>query len=486
MIWYKIPFFSVRIFFVLSLVTGCLQTIVALSTGEMLREKHSLRIVRLMYSLLALTSIAFAMEALIVIASVEGGVYLPITPVFRYTAVLPVLIFPYAIKTLRELPPCLRPCMVNCFIPLLMLLPNDLIPANFFLLIIVLVTLWFAMDAIRMLSSIRVCSQQEVPRSVISHIIRNMDHGVCIANRRGYILEANPAFYSMCKLIGINRYERINEINEVLMALREAGRLEIAEFKDGRSIWVGEHTYFLRQSTFLSDGKFYEELAISDVTQAARVTKELERENNMIEQENKRLEKAISVIESEASALERERLSRTAHDVWSQRLAVAGLSLDVLLDQSETERNADNNDLFQSILDSPEMENSLQTSYDLYDVLETLTATYQKLGVKIYLYGEAVFSTHEREVLRCVIREALANAVRHAYARIIDIHIFEDEKKSGVIVRNECLDDNTIITEGRGLYDIKARVQNAGGSVIYTKSDIFELRVTFKRHTNCS
>lgn len=486
MIWYEIPFLATRAFFVVLLMTACLQIIVALKAVEILREKHTLWFVRLLYSLLALISAAFSMEALIAIASVEGGVYLPVTPGFRYAAALPVLLLPYAIKTRERLPFPLRQCVVNCFIPLLLLLPEDLLPARLSFFVTAFVTVWLASDAVRMLLSLRAYSRQEVPRDVIAHIIRNIDHGVCIANRRGYILEANPAFYSLCARLGVSRFEKINEINEALRKLQWAGQLEITELADGRSIRTEDNVYFLRQNAFLSNGKLHEELALSDVTQAARAATELERENRMLEQENGRLRQAIAGIELEAASLEREKLGRTAHDVWSQRLAVAGLSLDVLLDQTVTERGAGNAEAFPNILDAPETEDFAQVPRDLTEALEILAGTYRKLGVRVRLHGEAVFAVHEREALYGVLREALANAVRHAYARSIDVHFFEDTETRGIIVQNACLDDNPTIHEGRGLHDIKARVHSAGGAVIYGKSDVFELRVTFPRDPVCS
>lgn len=481
MIWYETPYFTARVFFVVLLITACMQIIVALEAGEVLREKHALRPVRLLYGLLTLTSAALAMEVLMVIASVEGGVYMPITPVFRYVAALPVLLFPYIVKARGRLPFSLRPCVLNCLIPLLLLLPDTLLPARYSFFFAALVTAWLALDAVRMFLFLRAYSGQVVPRGAIAHIIRNIDHGVCIANRHGYILEANPAFYSLCGDLDVSKFESIDEINGTLKALQGAGRLEITELADGRLIRAEDGVYFLRQSAFLSGGKPYEELALSDVTQAARASTELERENHLLEQENRRLERAISAIELEAAAFEREKLSRAAHDVWSQRLTMAGWSLDVLVNRNAPERNAENGEVLRGILDTCETENLPQTPCDLPEALESLAGMYHKLGVQIRLHGEAVFATDKREALYGVLREALANAVRHAYARNIDVRFFEEGEKSGVIIRNACLDDDPVVSEGRGLHDMKARVHSAGGAFVYGKSEIFELRVTFPR-----
>lgn len=467
--------------FVVFLLTAAFQVVIVLEAGELMREKRALGFIRLLYSLLAVISAALSLELLLAMASVEGGIYFEISALPRYVSILPALLFLYVVKSPVEIPLHLRPMNASFFIPLLLLPPADLLPMPLPVAFAAFAAAWFAMDTVRMLLSFRFSVRTDITRSVMPHIIQNIGHGICVANRSGWILEGNPAFYNHCESLGIQKNERIDEFETALKELQDAGRLEINDLENGRAIRTGSGVYSLQRSSFKAGGRTYVQLSFSDVTKITLAATELEQENEKLEQKNRELEKALADIELEGIVREREKLCRTAHDIWSQRLAVAGLSIDILLDQKGTRINSGNLQEIASTLEAPIMAESWQSVGDVSAMLRTLDDTYRKLGVKIEVHGRATFPLHQQQVLCDVLREALANAVRHAYARHISVTFFEDDEKANVTIQNICLDGNTSVAEGRGLHDMKTRVQNAGGSLRYEKSNLFELQVTFPK-----
>jgi signal transduction histidine kinase len=158
---------------------------------------------------------------------------------------------------------------------------------------------------------------------------------------------------------------------------------------------------------------------------------------------------------------------------------VAGLTIDILLDENRKGRSGAAPEELQKLLEAPPGEEPEPASCDLREVLENLSAMYHELGVEIHAHGMTDFSMREQEALCAVLKEALANAVRHAYARHIDLLLFEDTDQRGMVIRNGCLDEEPAVTEGRGLHDMKTRVRRAGGSVTYKKGDTFELQAVF-------
>ncbi len=302
-----------------------------------------------------------------------------------------------------------------------------------------------------------------------------------LANRRGWILETNPAFNRLCESIGINKTDRINEIDSSLKALHDAGRLSINDLENGKSIRTDHAVLFLQQNSFKAGRELFTQISLSDVTKIARAASKLEQENERLNRNNNVLQTVISDIELEEAVRERERLCRAAHDLWSQRLAVAGLSIDLLLDKNSRYSHADTLEEITKALREPLMSERVQPLCDLPQVLDGLTDMYQRLGVNIQISGEAEFSEQAKEALCAVFREALANAVRHAYARHITICFYEDSATAGVIIQNTCLDDKPDTVEGRGLHDMKTRVHHAGGLIQYKKSTSFELKVIFPK-----
>lgn len=481
MIWYEMPTtLDMALFFVL-LLTAASQTIVALEASGLLRGKGALRFIRLLYGLLALISVSLSLEGITAIASIEGGIYLPIPGRLRYLAILPALLYLYSIKRPVELPKQLKPPVVTFFIPLLLLPPVDRLPLPLPAAFVVFAVAWLMLDTVRMLLSFRTYSRTQITRGDMAHIIRGINHGICIANRRGWILEVNPAFISLCESLGIHKAERIDEFDAALRALHDGGRLKISELENGKSIRAENAVYFLQRSSFKAGGKIFTQMALSDVTVIARAASELEHENERLAQNNQKLKSLISDIELEETIRERERLCRAAHDLWSQRLAVAGLSIDILLDRENRQINVDTLEEIISTLKDPIMAEPAQTICDLPEVLRWHAEMYGRLGVQIQIDGQADFTEREQEALCAVFREVLANAVRHAYARHITVRFYEDSEKTGVVILNDCLDDKPDIAEGRGLHDIKTRICHAGGSVQYKKGTAFELEVTFPK-----
>ncbi len=481
MIWYEMPItLGMAMFFVLLLIAAS-QTIVALEAGELLRDKGALRFIRLLYSLLALISVILSLEGITAIASIEGGIYLSIPGLLRYFAILPVLFFLCSIKRPADLPKQLQPPVITFFIPLLLLPPVDRLPQPLPVAFVVFAVAWLMLDTVRMLLSFRAYSCTQITRGVMAHIIRGISHGICIANRRGWILEVNPAFISLCEGLGIHKAERIAEFDAALKTLHDDGQLKISELENVKSIRAENTVYSLQRSSFKAGGKNFSQLALSDVTVIARASSELEHENERLAENNQKLESLISDIELEETIHERERLCRAAHDLWSQRLAVAGLSIDILLDRESRQINVDTLEEIISALKEPIMAEPAQTICDLPEVLRWLTEMYGRLGVQIQIGGQADFIEREQEALCAIFREALANAVRHAYARHITVRFYEDKEKAGVVILNDCLDDKPDIVEGRGLHDIKARIYHAGGSVQYKKGTAFELEVIFPK-----
>lgn len=474
MIWYEAPPVIGITMFVTFILTAAFQGVIILEAGELIRDKRALGYFRLLYGLLAIMSAVMLVETLLAIASIEGGIFLEISALPRYVTGLPALLFLYGLKFPVELPVPLRPSPASFFVPLLWLPRAAMLPMPLAVAVAVFAGAWFAMDTVGMLLSFRAYARTEITRSVMPHIVQNIEHGICVANRSGWVLEGNPAFYSHCKSLGLDATEQVDEFEAAIAELSLAGRIDISAMKNGRSIRTQSGFYFLQRSSFKTGGRTYIQLVISDVTKIARTALELEKKNEQLTQKNRELEKAITAIVLEEVVRERERLCRSAHDSWSQRLAVAGLAVDMLSGQEERGTTALGK--IASNLEAPVL---TEPVLDLSVLLHTLPEMYRKLGVEIQISGRANFAGHQQEVLGGVLQEALANAVRHAYARQVSIVFFENAKLAGITIQNACLDNETSITEGRGLYDMKSRVQDAGGSIHFEKDNSFIIQVSF-------
>ena len=443
MIWYQVPSAILGILFVMLLLAAAMYSITVLVAVDRINNRQKLISVRLRYSVLALFSAVLALELLLVIASIEGGVYMEIFSLQRYLAGL--------------LPGWL---LTSCKI---------------------FVAVWLCFGAVVVLLFYTKQYRLQVTRSILPELISNIGQGICVANRRGWILESNPAFRELCINIGLNHIENLDEFEAELDQYARSGRLEIRVLENGRMIRSADRFYLLQWTAFKTRWKKYVQLALSDVTRTTRAAVALEQENEMLRQHNLALEDALVHLEQEEKIYEREKLCRAAHDLWSQRLAVVGMTLDMLKENSAATVDRDKLDDLANVLDYPVAIDARQNECNLSDVLENLRSMYSKLGVIIEITGEASFLDTERQALCAIIREAMANAVRHAYARTIQITFFLSESAAGVKISNLCLDDHPTVSEGRGIHDMKSRIREVGGWLKYEKSSRFTLHIQFPR-----
>jgi len=474
---YDLPIASSTILLVLLILTGGFEAIVAMEVGELVRDRRGMLFVRTLYALLAAISVTLAAETLLARASVDEGVFILVPALPRYLAVLPAALLAYSRLRPVTLPPLLRPMAASFLVPLLHVPVLDQLPPVFG----VFAVAWLATDTVWMLLRMRAYSRLEITRNALPHIIRSIDHGICVANRHGWVLEANPAFHILSNRLGVPVFERIRELDTALRSLAEAGRLRLAEREDGTHIEMDGGAFVLQRNRFRVGRGTFTQLSLSDVTQVTRATAQLAEENSRLAQENASLEAVVSRISLEESIRARERLSRSAHDQWSQRLAVVGLSVDILLDREDMAvRGADIAEIAH-LMSGPAIAEVGRTGDDLGEVLQALTHMYSRLGVAVNVSGQARFCSRQQEALCAVIREATANAVRHAYARRIQIEFSDEAETVSATVTNDSLDDNPAISEGRGLHDMRSRVLSADGTIQFNRGAQFRLAVTFPK-----
>lgn len=479
-IWYDIPY-GVSIAALLAvLLTGVLQSVAALEASELLQPRF-VRRVRLHYSLLACVSLVLLLELVRAVSSIEGGLYLGISRMPRLAAFLPAMHGIWCRRHPLGLPESLLPAEAGFWLPLLCL-PLDLfLPAPISPLLICFAIAWLGLDAVHTLLTFQAYRRSELTRSIIPHMVRSIDYGLCVANARGWVIESNPAFATLCNRLDLPAGDHIRAFDRALTAQQIQGGLEVRDLGGSLAIRKGDASYALRRQTFRIGRRQYTQMSLSDTTRLTRVSRTLEQDNQLLAERNRELEQVITRLGEEEAAHERERLCRIAHDAWSQQLAIAGLTVDMLIRQSGVPVDASKLAECSALLAMPGENELTLLPGDLVKAVSRLAHSYSQLGVSTIVTGQARFTPAQEEALKPVLREAFANAVRHAYARTIEVRFFSDPGQTGIEIRNDTLDSTPEIAEGRGLHDIRMRVSQAGGSIQVSKRTHFSLMVTFNR-----
>lgn len=477
---YVLSTFFLGAIFLLLLVTLSLQLLIYLRLSELFLTREDLRRFRLLYASLAIFSAAMLTELGLRLAAVEGGVFLGLPVALRYFSVLPpFFMLTTSLGSRKVLPEFLAAHTVTGYIPLLLLPLWQALGPRPELFLNLSALFWLASDAGHTFWILNTNRNIKTGSDIIPRIIYALEHGLCIADRHGQVLEANPAFRAFTLRFGFKEFATIMEFESQLEQMGRMKQVSVTNLTEGRLLKLKASSYMLNIKSFAIKGKPYTEIAVTDVTIIADAARTLEQENRLLAEENARLQTAMDSIAAEAATVERDRLSRKAHDTWSQRLTVAGLTLDLLLKDKTTIPSPKEN--LRNILGLLNVEeiSSEEDLADLPTTLSNLTAMYNDLGVRIVIDGPTDFSPLREEVLTSVIKEALANAVRHAYANAVHLSFFDLPTGKGVTIQNECFDRNSVTVEGRGLADIRKRVREAGGTVVITKGDVFSVTVGF-------
>lgn len=412
---------------------------------------------------------------------IEGGLYLAISSIPRLAALLPPLHGLWCQRHPLGLPVSLRTAAAGFWLPLLCLPLEFVVPSPLAALLICFVVAWLGLDAFHMLLTFQTYRRSELTRSIVPHLVRGINYGLCVANSRGWMIETNPAFTTLCDRLGLPTSDHISAFDRALVALKSRDGLEITDMGDSLAIRQGDVSFALRRRAFRVGRRQYTQLSLSDTTRLTRVSSSVEHDNQVLAERNRDLEQVIARLSQEEAAHERERICRMAHDAWSQQLAIAGLTVDMLIRQSDAPVDAARLAECIALLAIPGDTGLTLMPGDLDKAVNRLAQSYRQLGVSTIVTGQAMFTPVQEEALKPVLREAFANAVRHAYARTIEVRFFSDCSQTGFEIRNDTLDSSTGIAEGRGLRDIRMRVSQAGGSIQVSKKTCFSLMVTFER-----
>ena len=486
MIWYEYPSYFSKLLFVMYLSSAALQTIIILELSEWMKEKQTKLFFHIMYLLFLGVSLVNAWEFIYVISSIDIGAFIPVVTFPRYICVLPILMYFSLLIKSFSFHKRFGFCTLTIFVPLLRIPQLDNISAFLSVFFALFTAAWFIADALNMLWIGRKHSKLDITRDILRYMIQSLDYGICIADKRGFIIESNPAFEKMWHALGLSKVDRVIDMEANLKSLCSEGIISIIKKDNYQIIKKSDFACLLRIENFKTIIKTYRQLSMSNITPIQIKITELEKENAKLEKTNRKLEAIIANIMVEASYRQREKLNRATHDVWSHKLAVTGLSLDMLIKQKEKADITDTDTFinYSEIKRILMQENSSFEEGGLTEFLSIMISMYKELGVIINVKGKTLFSNSQQRVLCSVIREGFANAVRHAYARSIEVVFDENESTLNMSIINNCMDNNELFLEGRGLFDIKSRIKEIGGYVEYKKNDRFYLVVVFPKDNN--
>jgi signal transduction histidine kinase len=187
-------------------------------------------------------------------------------------------------------------------------------------------------------------------------------------------------------------------------------------------------------------------------------------------QTNRELRSAQAIIANTVRDAERLRISRELHDAWGHELTALGLQLEIASHVTEPDRANDHvlkakglaSELLGKVRDVVATLREAERC-DLKEALDRLARSVPTPSIHVDIAaGVRVSPDQSHALMRCA-QEAVTNAVRHANASNLWLHVAPDGDGVRLVARNDGAALTTSASPGSGLLGMRERVESLGG-----------------------
>ena len=302
-------------------------------------------------------------------------------------------------------------------------------------------------------------------RNSVKEAFDNLPSGICFFDKNGILTLCNHQMYRVFFALTGKDLQSLSELQEFLNDNTATQSRENQVFlQDDKTAWR-----FTLETITTSDKKIYTQVIASDVTELYSKTKELEQDNIALVQYSKRMRRlfanTIALIREEEIL----NMKMRVHDDIGRSV----ISTRRFLQQNRPMEELDLTPWKNAV---SLLRHEVELSEEQDAVAGLMSAAYS-IGIKIILDG-SLPKNAAGEILISAIRECMTNAVRHAGAKELYVHITGDENTAVAVITNNGAVPNGEITLGGGLTSLKLRIEKCGGTMRVKHSPQFELTVS--------
>lgn len=256
--------------------------------------------------------------------------------------------------------------------------------------------------------------QSIVTNKRIKLIIQNLDVGIIVFNKKGYISDFNDKFKEIIFQEEVDDIDDYHGLEKILKGL-ESNNL-IFKFKAGL-FQVNYH--------YNEDRSFY--LIFVDVTNEVKLSQELEKLKTTKSQDIEALNKNLASADELYKLKTRSALALKAHDKIGQIMTILGLAIDLSLAPDVTKEEV-NQKLLQAnkALESISHSNLSETSFR--EMIDNFNESFKYLNFEIIVRGtEPSFVKNLTKISEEILSEIINNAIKHDSASKLYIDCNNDK-----------------------------------------------------------
>ena len=294
-------------------------------------------------------------------------------------------------------------------------------------------------------------------KNSVKEALDNLPSGVCFFDKNGFVTLCN---HQMQRIV----FEMTRKDLQSLLELEhDLSGNEVVLLKDG-SAWR-----FSREKITTDDGTVYTQVTASDITELYLRSKDLEEDNRKLKEYAERMRRLSANIITLIREEEILNMKMRVHDDIGRSVIATRRFLQQKRPMEELDLTEWKNAvrLLKRETEMPEEQ----------DALAGLMTSAYSMGIKIFMDGELP-QNPAAEVLTAAVRECMTNAVRHAGARELYVHLTCDDNTAVAVITNDGAPPEAEITMGGGLSSLNIRIRKYGGSMSIKTRPGFEMTVT--------
>ncbi len=236
---------------------------------------------------------------------------------------------------------------------------------------------------------------------------------------------------------------------------------------------TSNNAWRFRRQEFVLSGVKYIEITAIDVTESIGVFYALEEENKKLERQRDEIEKLSISIEELRREQEYSRIRSRVHDVLGQRLT----AIQKIMQSGE---EPDYNMLL-SLSQDAIMQIKERKGGNAKELFAEIYRYFDRIGVEIALLGRLPKEENIAFLFLSVLGEASTNAIKHAEATKVYAKIEEQSDRYIIEITNNGFRPQKSLVEGGGLFGIRNRIENAGGTLRVEVIPQFSLIITIRK-----
>ena len=298
-----------------------------------------------------------------------------------------------------------------------------------------------------------------------------LPEGICISAPDGTVLLSNLRMNAICRTLTGGGLSDANRFRQQAEAEGEKQDSEtLVRLPDGE-------TRRFSEGKITENGKEYSLLTADDVTEQYRITEELREKNEHLQDIQRRM-KAVTELSGDMFVAREKADARAArHNQLGQVLLMGRYYLEHP-DSTDGEMvRMTTREMNRFLLREAESLNEAEDATAGTDLLQQILSLIRGIGIRAELDGKLPEEPALRTLLAVAVQECATNAVKHAEADRLTVHLEETENSLVIRITNNGRPPKEPVKESGGLLSLRRKAEEAGGEMTVESAPAFRLTI---------